>query len=303
MNKLITLVVSTRNRVHDLPDLFDSLRENDGDLFELLVVDQSTNEDSKRYIEEYLKKYPDFDLRLVTTDTKGLSISRNIGIANAKYDVILFTDDDCVIDKNFISNVAKVFEDSEVQAYCGRVEPYIAEGTVMPKNYEPVACVLRKEKKIFSELHSNDFFTIGSGNNMAYRKKLFEKIGVFEPKLGAGGKLKSAEDIEFFYRILKNRISITYSPDPFVYHKQWRRTSTLISTSYMYFFGIGAVLWEKALRGDEEVKPIIRKVFTKGLMFMKSGVRKFKPMRILVVLVQFVAFLHAKFYIFRNKGY
>lgn len=303
MEKLITVLISTRNRPDYMPDILNSLSRNKLELFEVVVVDQSTNTESKQYVETFIKDHTEMDLKYILSDTKGLSISRNIGIENAKGKIILFTDDDCIVDDHWVENVAKVFESDEFHASYGRVLPYIPEGEELPPNYEPVACVFGEERIEFASLNPDDFFKIGSGNNMAYRKSVFDEMGDFEPKLGAGAVLKSGEDLEMAYRVLKNGKKILYNPEALVHHKQWRRTGSMLKTAHGYFFGLGVFLWVKALQGDKEPYAIFKRLHYNGYRFMLSGIRKLKPIRIISVLVQTFSLWHARIYVLIHRGY
>ena len=58
------------------------------------------------------------------------------------------------------------------------------------------------------------------GGNMAFKKDLFEEIGLFNTELGRiGSDLKASEEKELFQRIRKNNGPIYYVPDAFLYHR------------------------------------------------------------------------------------
>src|SRR5258705_281704 len=62
---------------------------------------------------------------------------------------------------------------------------------------------------------------LGGGNNMSFKKAVFDKVGMFIESLGPGSRLAHAEDTEFSYRVLWYRCRIIYSPIPMVEHDNW----------------------------------------------------------------------------------
>ena len=65
---------------------------------EVIVVDNSSNDNTKNVVINFNKQLP---IRYIFEPRIGIPIARNTGIKNAKYDIIAFIDDDCVADKNF----------------------------------------------------------------------------------------------------------------------------------------------------------------------------------------------------------
>jgi GT2 family glycosyltransferase len=86
---------------------------------------------------------------------------------------------------------------------------------------------------------------------MAIRASVFTAVGVFDTRLGAGASVRSAEDVDFFYRCLKHGLTLRYSPRPHVQHAHKRRTATALSElASGYVEGRGAFYFKHALRGD-----------------------------------------------------
>ncbi len=59
---------------------------------------------------------------------------------------------------------------------------------------------------------------IGAGANMAFRREVFRRVGLFDTRLGAGAS-GCSEDSEMWYRILAARMAIGYEPRAVVWHR------------------------------------------------------------------------------------
>jgi GT2 family glycosyltransferase len=57
---------------------------------------------------------------------------------------------------------------------------------------------------------------------MAYRRSLFERIGGFDPALGAGTVTNGGDDLEMFFRVLKEGYTLVYEPSALVRHRHRR---------------------------------------------------------------------------------
>jgi GT2 family glycosyltransferase len=91
-------------------------------------------------------------------------------------------------------------------------------------------------------------FGIGHGSSTSFRREAFRQIKGFDERLGGGAPLKSADDTEMFWRILKSGHSIVYEPAAVVRHKHGLDQVDVYKTRYGYSYGGAAFMWEN--RGD-----------------------------------------------------
>ena len=73
----VSVLLCTRNRGDRIINAVDSILENSFENFELIVVDQSSDDKTKTVLE----KYSDPRIRYIRSHTVGLSRSRNIAIS------------------------------------------------------------------------------------------------------------------------------------------------------------------------------------------------------------------------------
>lgn len=273
-----TIIVCTRNRSGSISETLESLARLEGGDFDILIVDSSDDMD-KEQTAELAKK---FGAKYVHEPRRGLSIARNTGIAAASGEIIAFTDDDCVPEKDWLAQKIKNYSNPDVWACTGRVIQQHTGGA--SDLFEEVAGQdLGPEKRVFNPadvrggigfLLSNIGkvfakhmksrapapFGIGHGSSLSFRREFFAKTGGCDERFGAGAPFKGCDDLEMLYRVLKSGHSIIYEPTAIVRHKH-RLTSdaetsstirNLVETSaeevyktrYIYSFAGAAMLRE-----------------------------------------------------------
>ncbi len=187
---LVSLIVPTLNRSQDLFRLLDSIdqahQEANDTAYEVIVVEQGDCAYQDR-----LAAYP--AVRFFFSAQKGLSHNRNFGVSQAKGDVFLFTDDDCVLDRSFFITLNKSLEaHPEVAAFCGRI------------------LELETRKPFHSKFHQdqdrilgwNDF-QLFMGASHLIRRSLWEKHQLqYNETLGAGAPYGAGEETYLFYQLM-----------------------------------------------------------------------------------------------------
>jgi len=190
----ISVAVCTRNRPDDLRECVATILANEGTPFELLVIDQSDGEGSRRTLGPAVD---DPRVRYVATDTRGVSRSRNLAIEHARSETLLFTDDDCRVPPDWVANAWSVLQrDPQTAVACGRVRPPpgVPEGVIA--TFEPLT------EEVFEGRYPSPMRPWGVTANMLVRRRVFEAIGGFDPLLGPGGELLCGEDTDLLLRAL-----------------------------------------------------------------------------------------------------
>ncbi len=222
---LITVAVCTRNRVENLELCLTSLLNLDYPNIELIVVDNAPSDNStKNFIDNFSDK-----IKYICEPTPGLSWARNKAIKETSGEIIAFTDDDVVVDKSWLNEIITVFlEEPDTMAVTGLVIPYELE-TYSQELFEIYGGFNRGfERKCYkwdpiNREKASKYFggtgKCGTGANMAFRKKIFNEIGFFDPTLGVGTPTNGGEDLEFFFRIIKAGFPLVYEPNAVVRHR------------------------------------------------------------------------------------
>jgi glycosyltransferase involved in cell wall biosynthesis len=258
MDSKIDIVIPTRNRGGLIVNALESLQENHSQDFYVWIVDQSENSLTAEAVKPFLEK--DSRYSLITSHTKGADIARNIGLQVGQSSIIAFLDDDCRVADTWVEILLNEYEaNPEVASIFGRVIPKEGpmefsnkkETAVMQRLHQvlPMAKKVEQEHRFYTQ---NNCFDLGFGHgaNMSFRRSTFAEIGVFDEYLGGGAPLKSWEERDIGYRILRNGGTILYSPDLIVYHEHWRGWHDVCKAFQEYAFGAGAATGKYVRTGD-----------------------------------------------------
>jgi len=233
----ITIMICTRNRVSQLGKTLQSLSAAIGNVasavVEVVIVDNGSGDHTQAVINDWGKTVS-FPVQNILEPKPGLSIARNAGIASAKGRVIVFTDDDCTLNPDYLVVLKRYLAGDTVPVIRGgRVElgdPTDAAFTIllgdMPKRYQHPA--------------APSGFIIGA--NMVIPSEVFTRIGLFDERFGAGAPFKAGEESDFVYRAHRAGIPVDYVPDLIVKHFHGRKDkATIARLSQGYFLSSGAM--------------------------------------------------------------
>lgn len=104
-----SMVIPTYNRADSLKKVFDCYAKQTVKFTEIVILDDSTNNETKKLCDKYKKK-----LKIVyikkDPNKRGMTISTNIGIKKAKGDIIFLSEDDMMVDKDYVEATLDFFE-------------------------------------------------------------------------------------------------------------------------------------------------------------------------------------------------
>jgi glucosyl-dolichyl phosphate glucuronosyltransferase len=217
-----TVILCTYNRSESLAKTLESvsrLELPESIDWEVLVVDNNSNDRTREVIESYCRQYPGH-LRYLFEPLQGKSHALNRGIGEARGDVIAFIDDDVTFGPTWLHNLTASLHHGQWDGAGGRILP---QQTLALPNWIPL-----KDRYALAPLGIfNLDLTAGPlteppfGTNMAFHRRVFEKHGGFRIDLGPGnGQLhpQKSEDSEFGHRLISAGNVLRYEPSAVVYH-------------------------------------------------------------------------------------
>jgi len=108
----LSIVIPTYNRPKDLKDLLLSILRQTKLPKEVIVIDDSENSRTRDLIEEIRKNFSQKRISLIylhNPTRSSTSASRNQGTMHTTGEVILFLDDDVVLEKEYIEEILKIY--------------------------------------------------------------------------------------------------------------------------------------------------------------------------------------------------
>ncbi len=219
----ISIVIISKNRFAEAKKCLESILRQEPLPNELLFIEDIEN--NKFFSQEELVnlfKLVTTKVRYYSVNKKNSSYSRNLGLKNAKSDVILFVDDDVILDSSYIKNLLKLYKNK------GTALGFV--GKILPQN-----------KNIFGQFSSEFFMqeiqskdkeqkiiTYPSAAFSILRKKIIKKSIYFREDFSY------CEDIDFFLNLYKNKCTIYFSPSLLVNHKFRTSISGFLLTYFKY---------------------------------------------------------------------
>jgi glucosyl-dolichyl phosphate glucuronosyltransferase len=215
---MISIVVCTYNRAKSLRLTLESLFKLDiphHRCVELLLVDNNSTDATRELVHAMQESSP-FQLRYLFEPEKGLSFARNRGVREAKGEILAFTDDDVLVERNWLRAVEECFSNRETACAGGRIHPLWEverPNWLTQELYNYLALLdLGDEARDLSE-------PLVYGANFVVRASMFTKYGLFETSIGRSGeKLYGGEESEFIERLLAGGERVCYLPDLVVHH-------------------------------------------------------------------------------------
>jgi O-antigen biosynthesis protein len=240
MEVQVSVAISTLDRPAALGRCLESLATGTVLPAEIVVVDQSPDETARGVVEQMGGRVP---ARYVAERSRGLGAGQNTAVRECSAPVIGVLDDDCVADENWLATLARIFEDPQVGVVGGRVLPLESSG-------DATYPVSSRTSAVAREFHGKALpWDLGSGNNFAFRREWFDRIGGCDERLGPGSPARGGVDMDLFYRLLRAGALGRYDPALIVYHERASREERL-ARRVPYGRGMGAAcaLW---LRGGD----------------------------------------------------
>jgi len=227
------VIVPVLNAEETIGDLLDSLMKVDYDKnkLEIILVDGGSTDRTQ----EIIQSYP---VKLIVEKRKGLNVARNTGVKSSSGEIILFTDSDCVVPKDWIRQIVKNFRDKEIGCVGGTIFRYednflsrYADESIMP------ALRRFRRRKILENVEPP--MNYPAGCNMAFRRDVFSKVGEFDEEIHYG-----FDEDEFVERVCRAGYKMVLDPKALVRHKHRTTLKGLLKQAFSYGKG-GMLLFKK----------------------------------------------------------
>jgi glycosyltransferase involved in cell wall biosynthesis len=255
----LSIAICTKDRARRLSRLLASLdrvrRDTAFESVEIVVADNASVDSSTREAAESFE-----GVRYVFEPKAGLDFARNAALHAATGDLIAYLDDDVVVDRNWLSGLAKASRGSSAAGGF--------TGLVLPLRLDTEAQVYFEQRGGFGRgfvrnefrnarfdnpLHPVGSGVLGAGCNMAFDRALLIGLGGFDEALDTGAPLPGGGDLDIFYRVLRSGRAMVYEPQYAVYHEH-RETIAQLRRQY-WSWGLGMMAFlVKSYRTDNELR-------------------------------------------------
>lgn len=236
----ISLIVCTYNRCQTLAKTLESIivsRVPEPVEWEVLVVDNNSSDQTLEVVQDFSRRYPG-RVRYLFERQQGLSFARNAGIRESDGEILAFTDDDLLVEPEWLWNLTSALDGGEWMGVGGRIiavwpGPLPSWLSLQDPDTTGPFGVFGQATET-EQLQSPAF-----GANMAFKREAFRKYGNFRTELGrSGSNLQGREDIEFASRLMTGGERLRYASSAVVRHlvPQGRVKRTYV-LRWWYWFG------------------------------------------------------------------
>ncbi|MBI9107231.1 MAG: glycosyltransferase [Spirochaetales bacterium] len=192
------MIIPARNEAENLPALFQSLKNQKYSNFEIILIDDRSEDNSLDLMKSFQKE-TDFKVKVIENkDSPGTTNPKvNVllkGISLAEGELYFFTDADCIAGENWINSLSAPFSDNHTGIVCGFLS--------LTSDSSPL-CLFQNFDHFYRMLYGFGAIGLGIpvgcfGNNLAIRRETYLETGGYEELLHS-----ATEDAELIGRVKK----------------------------------------------------------------------------------------------------
>lgn len=217
---MLSVILCTYNRERYIYNVLQSIAAGGFGDYEIVLVNNNSTDDTESECQRFAKDHPEVAMRYCVEKQQGLSYARNRGIMESQGEVLVYVDDDAVVNREYLQTYADFFNRNK--------EAVAAGGPITPRYdgcEEPSWMSHYTRQLVTGELNLGTRereFPKGAfpgGGNAAYRKSVFNEVGLFNVELGRkGNSLIGAEEKDLFDKMTSRGMKFYYLPNAILYH-------------------------------------------------------------------------------------
>jgi O-antigen biosynthesis protein len=276
----LSVLIPSRERPERLRRCIDSILscEYPMDRVTLVIVDNAPETNANRRLVDTYSEHA--DIRYMREDATGSASARNRGMQAVNTEIVAMTDDDVLVDRHWLTEVARSF--------AAFPEAAVVSGLLLPLELDTDAQLWFEQYGGFSRGFDRRVFDLnahwprdeplypwtaglfGTGNNFSFRAAALREIGGFDPALGNGTPALGGVDSEVLLRTVLTGHTVVYEPGAIVHHAHRPDYDALRRQVYAYGAGLSAYYLKTLLANPSLAKDFARKVPV-GLRFALSS--------------------------------
>lgn len=242
---IITVVIPSCNRADSLHVCLQALERQSlqKDLYEVIVINDGSQDSTRAFLDRFSEE-TSLHLHCIHQDNQGVSAARNNGIHMARGRFIAFTDDDCIVPRDWLEHIAAHMSiaDGAVAGIGGPLDSVVAHSDSFAArfiqyldefNHVPVLCRFIIRPRHVGLLKPDDQVPYLRTANAAFRKACLLEIRGFDTDFRRPG----GEDPDLCYRLLARGYRLSLLKDLVVDHQTRESISAYFRSLRNYVVG------------------------------------------------------------------
>lgn len=217
---MLSVILCTYNRERYLYNVLHSIAVGTYHDYEIILVNNNSTDGTENECRRFQQDHPQVAFHYCFESRQGLSHARNRGITEAHGDTLVYVDDDALVNPEYLQTYADFFQrNPNALAAGGPILPQY-DGCEEPQWMSHYTRQLVTGKlDLGSREREFPKGAFPGGGNAAYRKEVFDQVGLFDPQLGRkGNSLIGAEEKDLFDKMTSRGIRFYYLPTAILYH-------------------------------------------------------------------------------------
>jgi GT2 family glycosyltransferase len=227
--KRLSVEISTYNRMAILCRVLEGLarQTTPPELFEIVVADDGSSDGTAEMVESMSPSLP-FDIRFVTHDHRGSGATHNLGIRNARGEIVLMLADDILPHPDLIQE--------HLKAHAQHPSPSVGVvGRLVQSPELPQTTFQTGWNVLVNALFPKDGITFDYRNfwvsHLSFKREFMLHHGMFREWPAA-----SHEDLELGYRLQGRGMALHFNPAALGYHHHPETIESVTARAYAHGF-------------------------------------------------------------------
>ena len=230
MKQNVSLIIVSYNRKSLLRRNLEAVdKQKFKGSLEVIVVDDGSTDNTGQVLKDRAAAKNKFSFKYFEALHSGPAVARNLGIANAKGDILIFLDDDSVIQNDdYVQRMVGCFKEKETGIVAGRTVDFYSGILNLIRAGDPPEIDFDNPSKLKEAVGVPT-------KNAAFLKEAVLKAGGFDPLF----KYAYCEDVDLCIRILNLGYKLAFNKDALVYHYPAYSLKGHVRKSYFRGFSQG----------------------------------------------------------------
>jgi GT2 family glycosyltransferase/SAM-dependent methyltransferase len=224
----VSVIIPTKNRRRYLEDCLKSLVQGNTRPDEIIIVDNYSSDGTEKVVQLYPVK--------LLRNKGSLTRSRNLGLRASIGDIIVYLDDDVIVDKNWLKHLLSAYSSSKVGGVGGRILPFGKDKTHFMPACGDVVGKVRNDGVVIANFDvplkkpiEVDCF---QGCNMSFRREALFDVGGFDETYQ--GIFRHDSDI--CVAVKKLGYKLIYEPKAAVWHREAGKERPIYRSNYWVYW-------------------------------------------------------------------